>query len=64
MKDPIVEEVRRHRMEHTKRFNYDLGLIFDDLRKMEAGLGDRLVSARPRLRKPGRPSGDSNGGLD
>ncbi len=50
MKDPIVDEVRRHRMEHTKQFHSNLRLICEDLRKYEAGLGDRLTSPQPRLR--------------
>ena len=52
MKDPIVAEVRQHRMEHTKRFHGDLALICEDLRKREAGLGDRLVSPQPRRLQP------------
>lgn len=52
MKDPIVAEVRRHRMEHTKRFHSDLALICADLRKREADLGDRLVSPQPRRLRP------------
>jgi hypothetical protein len=48
MKDPIVEEVRRHRMEHTQRFKTDLTLICEDLRKLEAGVRDRLVSPNPK----------------
>ena len=34
MNDPIVEEVRRHRMEHTRKFGGDLKLICEDLRRM------------------------------
>jgi hypothetical protein len=57
MKDPIVAEVRQHRMEHTKRFNSDLAMICEDLRKLEAGLGDRLVKPEPkRLRPANRPT--------
>jgi hypothetical protein len=52
MKDPIVAEVRQHRMEHTQRFNSDLALICEDFRKLEAGLGDRLVSPQPRRNRP------------
>jgi hypothetical protein len=48
MKDPIVAEVRQHRMEHTQQFHSDLALICEDLRKLEAGLGDRLVSPQPK----------------
>ena len=35
MKDPIVEEVRRHRATHTRRFRGDLAVICADLRKVE-----------------------------
>jgi hypothetical protein len=52
MKDPIVAEVRQHRMEHTKRFHGDLALICADLRKLEAGLGDRLVRPQPKYLRP------------
>ena len=52
MKDPIVAEVRRHRMEHTRRFNGDLTRICEELRKLEAGLGDRLVKPQPRRLRP------------
>jgi hypothetical protein len=48
MKDPIVEEVRKYRMEHTRRFGGDLHLICEDLRKKEKALGDRLVYLEPR----------------
>lgn len=33
MTDPIVEEVRKHRDEHSRQFNYDLNLICEDYRK-------------------------------
>ena len=57
MKDPIVDEVRQHRMEHTQQFHSDLALICEDLRKLEAGLGDRLVKPEPkRLRPVSRPT--------
>ena len=31
MTDPIVEEVRKFRNEHAKKFNYDLDAICEDL---------------------------------
>ncbi len=52
MKDPIVAEVRQYRMEHTKRFNSDLALICEDLRKLEVTLGDRLVAPQPKRLPP------------
>ncbi len=33
--DPIVEETRRLREEHAKKFNYDLRAIFEDLKQFE-----------------------------
>ena len=35
MSDPIVEEVRRYRMEHTRKFGGDLKLICEDFRRNE-----------------------------
>jgi hypothetical protein len=48
MKDPIVEEVRKYRMEHTQRFGGDLHRICEDLRKEEEKYKDRLVHFGPR----------------
>jgi hypothetical protein len=41
--DPIVNEVRKTRERLAKKFNFDVGAIFRDLRKQQAKLGDRLV---------------------
>ena len=46
--DPIVEEIRRIRDEHAKKFNYDLHAICEDFRKMQASSGHTLVSRQPR----------------
>jgi hypothetical protein len=54
MKDPIVAEVRKHRMEHTQQFHGDLHLICEDLRKIEAALSDRLVDPQPKRLPPMR----------
>ena len=48
MKDPIVDEVRKHRIEHTRQFNFNLHQICEDLRKFESTLGDRVVRLEPR----------------
>jgi len=48
MKDPIVEEVRRHRREHAQRFNNNLDAICEDLRKHQASCGHPIVRLRPR----------------
>ena len=44
MKDPIVEGVRKHRMEHTKKFKGDLAEICADLRAVQAACGLKVVS--------------------
>lgn len=46
--DPIVEEIRRIRDEHAKRFDYDLHAICEDFRKKQALSGHPVVSRKPR----------------
>ncbi len=41
--DPIVLEVRRIREELAAQFNFDVGAIFEDIRKRQATLGSRLI---------------------
>ena len=48
MKDPIVEEVRRFREEHSKRFNYDLDAICEDYKAHQVQVGSRLVRLKPK----------------
>jgi hypothetical protein len=52
VKDPIVDEVRKYRIEHTRQFNSDLHQICEDLRKFEATLGDRVVRLEPKRIQP------------
>jgi len=52
MNDPIVEEVRRYRMEHTRRFGGDLKLICEDLRRIQRESGCKVVRRPPRLIAP------------
>lgn len=52
--DPILDEIRRYRDEHAKRFNYDLDAIFADHRRHAAELkkqGWKFVKL-PRRRRP------------
>lgn len=44
--DPIVSDVRRVRDELCAQFDYDVKVIFADIRRRQVLLGDRLV--RPR----------------
>ena len=52
MRDPIVEEVRRHRMEHTRKFNSQLSAICDDLRTIQRKCGHKVVRLPPKRLKP------------
>jgi len=44
VKDPIVDEIRRHRREIAKQFGYDLRAIVADARKRQRGHGKKVVS--------------------
>ena len=52
MTDPIVDEVRRFRMEHTKKCNSDLDLICEDIRKIQARCGHEVVRLSPKRLQP------------
>ncbi len=49
MKDPFVLEIRNFRMEHTKKFNFDIHAICDDLRKYQKEL--HAISAIDKNKK-------------
>ena len=46
--DPIVEEVRKVREAHAKKFNYDLQAIVADLKKQQKAGGKEFVTLRPK----------------
>lgn len=48
MKDPIVEEVRKYRMQHTRKFNGDLTAICANLRGIQGSLGYEIVRLAPK----------------
>ncbi len=52
MKDPIVEEVRKHRMEHTQKFRGDLSAICADLRAIQIASGHKIVRLAPNKPEP------------
>ena len=52
MIDPIVEEVRQHRMEHTRKFGGNLELICEDLRRIQRESSYEVVTRPPKLRPP------------
>jgi hypothetical protein len=53
MKDPIVAEVRKHRMQHTRKFNYDLLAICADLQSLQKKSGHKIVRLASRKLVPG-----------
>ncbi|MFH1436012.1 MAG: hypothetical protein ABIJ56_09880 [Pseudomonadota bacterium] len=57
MKDPIVEEVRKHRMEHTRKFKGDLLAICADLRSIQISSGHKIVRFAPRKPELKKASG-------
>ena len=59
MIDPIVEEVRKYRDEHARKFNYNLDLICEDLRSRHAQNVERLRQIRP-ANKPLAPEPHSS----
>ena len=46
--DPIVEEVRKTRDEHAKKFNYDLQAIVADLKKQQTASKHKFVTFPPK----------------
>lgn len=49
MNDPIVEEVRNWRAEHTRKFGGDLNCIYADLRQLQQASGRTVVRRPPKL---------------
>jgi hypothetical protein len=43
-KDPIIDEIRRHRKEIAEQFGYDLRAIIADARKRQKTRGKKVVS--------------------
>jgi hypothetical protein len=46
--DPIVDEVRKAREEHARKFGNDLAAICRDLREQQARSGRKVVRLEPR----------------
>ena len=49
-KDPVVEEVRKHRQEHAAKFGFEIRAIGEDARKREKASGHRVVKPPRRQR--------------
>jgi hypothetical protein len=50
MIDPIVEEIRRFRDEHAKKFDYNLDAICEDFKSHQLICGHPLVGLKPKKR--------------
>ena len=48
MKDPIVQEIHRHRANYAKRFNYDVHAIGEDIRRCEIESKGKFAAKIPR----------------
>jgi hypothetical protein len=58
MRDPIVDEVRKYRKEHTKKFHGDLSEICADLHRVQENSGHKIVRLAPKKIEPtGQPQG-------
>ena len=60
MKDLIVEEVRKHRTEHTRKYGGDLSAICASLRDTQKASGHKVVRLAPNkvertIRSTGSP---------
>jgi hypothetical protein len=49
--DEIVEEIRRMRDEYAARFNYDLVMIYDDLKEQQTHTEHKIISLPPKKPK-------------
>lgn len=47
MRDSIVDEVRKYRMEHTQKFGGDLSAICADLRSIQCASGHEVIRLTP-----------------
>jgi hypothetical protein len=54
--DPIVEEIRKVRDEHSARFKHDLKAIYRDLKELEKTSGRQYVRLEPK-RIPNKKGG-------
>lgn len=55
MNDPIVDELRKYRKEHTQKFKGDLAAICRDLRRIQRESGHEVVRLAPRKKDTKQP---------
>jgi hypothetical protein len=51
MKDPIVQEIHRHRADYARRFNYDVHAIGEDIRRCEAESQGKFAARVPQAKR-------------
>lgn len=51
-RDPIVDEMRAIRDQYARQFDYDLGAIFQDIKKQEAESDRQFVTCSPKRIEP------------
>jgi hypothetical protein len=56
MKDPIVQEIHRHRAEYARRFNYNVHAIGEDIRRCESESEGKFAAKVPQGNRPLKPS--------
>ncbi len=56
--DPIVAEVHRTREKLAAEYNFDIDAFFEDVRRRQASLGNRLV----RQKKQAEPTAEADRG--
>jgi hypothetical protein len=49
MKDPIVQEIHRHRANYAKRFDYEVRAMGEDIPRCEVESGGKFAVKIPRL---------------
>ncbi|WP_328983735.1 hypothetical protein [Thiorhodovibrio winogradskyi] len=59
MNDPILEELRQIRDEHSRGFNYNLSAICEDYRSHQTLFSSRLVRLPPKIARPRLKPADS-----
>ena len=58
MTDPNIDEIRENRMAHTRKFDGDLSLICEDLRKIQQEFPHRIVRGKPNKLPTTKPSSE------
>ncbi len=55
MKDPIVQEIHRHRAEYARRLAYDVHAIGENVRRCESDSEGKFAAKVPQRNSPLKP---------